>query len=108
MLLVLVHNTPQNTHPPTHPHKGSLGIGGALGVTVAKRMAITDLPQMVAAFHSLVGLAAVNTSIASYMLHPAGDPVHSVATLLGTFIGAVTLTGEGGRGGGGGGGRGGV
>lgn len=56
-------------------------------------MAITDLPQMVAAFHSLVGLAAVNTSIASYMMHPGGDMVHSVATLLGTFIGAITLTG---------------
>lgn len=72
---------------------GSLGIGGALGMTVARTMAITDLPQMVAAFHSLVGLAAVNTSIASYMMHPGGDMVHSVATLLGTFIGAITLTG---------------
>ena len=38
---------------------GGLGIGGLAGYGIAKRMAITDLPQMVAAFHSLVGLAAV-------------------------------------------------
>ena len=159
----------------------SLGVGGAVGATLAKRMAITDLPQMVsavhaalaplpalrslvapppclppahthtyppslpppqvAAFHSLVGLAAVCTSISSYMAtgervgvgvrvcgggprawsphggfareraHPAPRPplrasplplpadpahmdgVHLTTTMLGTFIGAVTLTG---------------
>lgn len=74
---------------------GALGLGGAIGTTLAKRMAITDLPQMVAAFHSLVGLAAVATSVASYMgdPHTASDAVHLVSTYLGTFIGAVTLTG---------------
>ena len=59
-------------------------------------MKITDLPQMVAAFHSLVGLAAVTTSVANYMGHNpalAMDSVHLVATYLGTWIGAVTLTG---------------
>ena len=59
-------------------------------------MKITDLPQMVAAFHSLVGLAAVTTSVANYMGHDpalAMDSVHLVATYLGTWIGAVTLTG---------------
>ena len=40
---------------------GALAAGGATGHILAKRMAITDLPQMVAAFHSLVGLAAVRT-----------------------------------------------
>jgi hypothetical protein len=40
---------PWLTHPPTHPSQilGSLGIGGAVGATIAKKMAITDLPQMV-------------------------------------------------------------
>ena len=60
-------------------------------------MKITDLPQMVAAFHSLVGLAAVTTSVANYMGHDpavAMDSVHLVATYLGTWIGAVTLTGN--------------
>ena len=42
------------------------------------------------------GLAAVATSVASYMAHPAAlaDPVHLTSTFLGTFIGAVTLTGS--------------
>ena len=42
------------------------------------------------------GLAAVATSVASYMAHPAAlaDPVHLTSTFLGTFIGAVTLTGR--------------
>jgi NAD(P) transhydrogenase beta subunit len=74
---------------------GGLAAGGAIGAYTAKRMAITDLPQMVAAFHSLVGLAAVTTSIASYVQdpHAAMDGVHLMSTYLGTFIGAVTLTG---------------
>lgn len=70
-------------------------MGGALGAYIAKRMAITDLPQMVAAFHSLVGFAAVATSVSNYMgdPHAAVDAVHLTSTFLGTFIGAVTLTG---------------
>lgn len=75
---------------------GGMGLGAAGGAVIAKRMAITDLPQMVAAFHSLVGLAAVTTSIASFMAHPGlADPIHLTSTYLGTLIGAVTLTGSG-------------
>lgn len=71
-----------------------MGVGGAIGAGVASRMAITELPQMVAGFHSLVGLAAVTTSIASYIAHPElMDPTHLTSTFLGAFIGAVTLTG---------------
>lgn len=75
----------------------TLGAGGLAGRWVAQRMKITELPQMVAAFHSLVGLAAVTTSIASYM--SATDPshldmVHKLSTYIGTFVGAVTLTGS--------------
>jgi NAD(P) transhydrogenase len=77
----------------------SLGLGGAVGGIIAKRMAITDLPQMVAAFHSLVGLAAVTSAASSY-LHAGGDmsqldSVHLTSTFLATFIGAITLTGSG-------------
>jgi H+-translocating NAD(P) transhydrogenase len=60
-------------------------------------MKITDLPQMVAAFHSLVGLAAVTTSLASFLgtSEPAHlDAVHKISMYLGTFVGAVTLTGS--------------
>lgn len=76
---------------------GTLGAGGVLGQFIAKRMKITELPQMVAAFHSLVGLAAVTTSAASFLA--TADPshldlVHKIATYLGTFVGAVTLTGS--------------
>ncbi len=76
---------------------GGLGLGGAAGTYVAKRMKITELPQMVAAFHSLVGLAAVTTSAASFLAtaDPANlDLVHKIAMYLGTFVGAVTLTGS--------------
>ena len=72
----------------------SLGIGGGLGALLAKKMAITDLPQMVAAFHSLVGLAAVTSAIASYAGGGHLDGVHLSSTYLATFIGAVTLTGS--------------
>lgn len=76
---------------------GGLGLGGAAGAYVAQRMKITELPQMVAAFHSLVGLAAVTTSAASFLAtaDPANlDLVHKISMYLGTFVGAVTLTGS--------------
>jgi H+-translocating NAD(P) transhydrogenase len=77
---------------------GCLGAGGAVGRAIAKRMKITELPQAVAAFHTLVGLAAVTTSAASFLAtaDPAHlDLTHKIAAYLGTFIGAVTLTGSG-------------
>lgn len=74
--------------------------GGLLGTTIAKKIEITDLPQLVAGFHSLVGLAAVLTCIATY-IHEfpnfATDPAANVvktATFLGTYIGGVTLSGS--------------
>ncbi|XP_060924448.1 NAD(P) transhydrogenase, mitochondrial-like [Limanda limanda] len=74
--------------------------GGTLGLTIAKRIEISDLPQLVAAFHSLVGLAAVLTCVAEYMIefphldtHPAAGMVKTVA-YLGTYIGGVTFSGS--------------
>ncbi|KAI7844259.1 hypothetical protein COHA_002057 [Chlorella ohadii] len=71
-------------------------IGASVGIAIARRIKITSLPQMVAAFHSLVGLAAVCTSVSSYLAGDAHemDGVHMTTTILGTFIGAVTLTGS--------------
>jgi NAD(P) transhydrogenase len=74
--------------------------GGALGLTIAKKIEITDLPQLVAAFHSLVGLAAVLTCFATY-IHDfptfATDPAAmtvKTALFLGTYIGGVTFSGS--------------
>lgn len=79
---------------------GVAGIGGLLGTIIAKRIQITDLPQLVAAFHSLVGAAAVLTCVATYM-HDfptlATDPAANVlktALFLGTYIGGVTFSGS--------------
>lgn len=74
--------------------------GGAVGLTIAKKLNITDLPQLVAGFHSLVGMAAVLTCLATYM-HDfptfATDPAASaikLALFLGTYIGGVTFSGS--------------
>merc|ERR1711963_507713 len=89
---------------PSHPVLAQMGMvagGGALiGSTIAKRIEITDLPQLVAAFHSLVGMAAVLTCVATYIDHfPsfATDPAATMiktSTFLGTYIGGVTFTGS--------------
>uniref|UniRef100_A0A668AH33 proton-translocating NAD(P)(+) transhydrogenase n=1 Tax=Myripristis murdjan TaxID=586833 RepID=A0A668AH33_9TELE len=70
------------------------------GLAIAKRIQITDLPQLVAAFHSLVGLAAVLTCVAEYMVeypHFATDPAANLTKIvayLGTYIGGVTFSGS--------------
>lgn len=79
---------------------GCMTGGGLLGLIIAKKLEITDLPQLVAAFHSLVGLAAVLTCFATY-LHDfptlATDPAAmtiKTALFLGTFIGGITFSGS--------------
>merc|ERR1712165_701686 len=75
------------------------GGGAAIGSTIAKKIEITDLPQLVAAFHSLVGMAAVLTCVATYIDHFPTFATAPDATLiksscfLGTYIGGVTFTG---------------
>merc|ERR1711962_1170414 len=89
---------------PSHPvlaQMGATAAGGALiGSTIAKRIEITDLPQLVAAFHSLVGMAAVLTCVATYIDHfpsfatdPAANMIKT-SLFLGTFIGGVTFSGS--------------
>ncbi|KAK8001601.1 hypothetical protein PG991_013823 [Apiospora marii] len=70
-------------------------IGGIAGFLIGKRITPTDLPQTVAALHSVVGLAAVLTSIGSVM----GDishasTLHLVTAYLGVLIGGITFTGS--------------
>ncbi|XP_008119073.1 NAD(P) transhydrogenase, mitochondrial [Anolis carolinensis] len=78
----------------------AMAMGGTMGLTIAKRIEISDLPQLVAAFHSLVGLAAVLTCVAEYMIeyphldvHPSANVLKTVA-YLGTYIGGVTFSGS--------------
>merc|ERR1719400_975464 len=79
---------------------GTAVAGAGIGTTIAKRIEITDLPQLVAAFHSLVGMAAVLTCVATYIDHFPGfatDPAATMiksTTFLGTYIGGVTFTGS--------------
>lgn len=79
-----------------------LGIGGGIGAVIAKRIAMTAMPQLVAAFHSLVGLAAVLVAAGALYAPTAfgiGAPgeIHAQALIemsLGVAIGAITFTGS--------------
>ena len=79
-----------------------LAIGGAVGTFVAMRIQMTALPQLVAAFHSLVGLAAVFVAAAAFIqpeafgIGIAGKikPQSLIEMGLGTAIGAITFTGS--------------
>ncbi|WP_284198739.1 NAD(P)(+) transhydrogenase (Re/Si-specific) subunit beta, partial [Azospirillum oryzae] len=79
-----------------------IAIGGAIGYVVAKKIEMTALPQLVAAFHSLVGLAAVFVALAAFYSPEAyGIGVRGaiakgslIEMALGTAIGAITFTGS--------------
>jgi NAD(P) transhydrogenase subunit beta len=79
-----------------------LGLGGGVGAVIARQIAMTAMPQLVAAFHSLVGLAAVFVAAAALYAPQAfgiGDAGHIhraslVEMALGAAIGAVTFTGS--------------
>jgi NAD(P) transhydrogenase subunit beta len=79
-----------------------LAIGGAIGATIARRIAMTAMPQLVAAFHSLVGLAAVLVAAAAFYSPEAfhiGTPgaIFSQSLIemsLGVAIGAITFSGS--------------
>ncbi|EAQ86424.1 conserved hypothetical protein [Chaetomium globosum CBS 148.51] len=74
---------------------GLAAIGSILGFLIGKRITPTDLPQTVAALHSVVGLAAVLTSIGSVMADLAHvSTLHLVTAYLGVLIGGITFTGS--------------
>jgi len=77
----------------------ALAIGAVIGTIVALRVEMTGMPQLVAALHSFVGLAAVLIGLNSDMtLHEfathAEKIIHETEVFLGVFIGAVTFTGS--------------
>ena len=89
----------------------AIALGAVIGLTTARRIAMTAMPQLVAAFHSLVGLAAVLVGIAAFLNPDAfgiadmvtpmiGQPfasIHQVSRIeliLGVAIGAITFSGS--------------
>ena len=78
---------------------GALAIGGAIGLYAARRVQMTQMPELVALMHSLVGLAACLVGFASYIdtsivYTGAEKAVHEVEIYLGVLIGAVTFSGS--------------
>ncbi|MEH3037878.1 MAG: NAD(P)(+) transhydrogenase (Re/Si-specific) subunit beta [Sphingomonas adhaesiva] len=88
----------------------AIALGAVIGMTIARRIAMTAMPQLVAAFHSLVGLAAVLVAAAAFLnpvafgiaipvLTPDGafaliNPVSRIEMGLGVAIGAITFSGS--------------
>jgi NAD(P) transhydrogenase subunit beta len=78
---------------------GALFAGGAVGATLAQRVGMTSMPELVAVLHSFVGLAAVLVGFAAYLSPSAtlvGAPrtIHEVEVFVGILVGAVTFTGS--------------
>ncbi len=79
---------------------GALVVGGAIGVIAAKKVQMTQMPELVALMHSLVGLAACLVGFASYVdtstvfPTPAEKAIHEVEIYIGILIGAVTFSGS--------------
>lgn len=74
-------------------------IGGAIGIYLAKKVEMTEMPELVAILHSFVGLAAVLVGFNSYLDHGSMmdavmENIHLTEVFLGIFIGAVTFTGS--------------
>merc|ERR1719251_872697 len=76
------------------PALALIGGGAVVGVGVGKAVSPMALPQTVAAFHALVGAAAVATCLASYLIHPQASVGHKVGAMLGNLIGGITFTGS--------------
>lgn len=72
---------------------GAVVVGGAIGLYLAARVAMTAMPELVALLHSFVGLAAVLVGVAAHLNHHGGVVV-SVEIFVDIAIGAITLTGS--------------
>ena len=78
---------------------GALAVGGGIGLYAARKVQMTQMPELVALMHSLVGLAACLVGYASYVdtsiaFEGAEKAIHEIEIYLGILIGAVTFSGS--------------
>jgi NAD(P) transhydrogenase subunit beta len=80
---------------------GALVIGGAIGLYAARSVQMTQMPELVALMHSMVGMAAVLVGYATYVdpeatngFEGAAETIHALEIYIGIFIGAVTFSGS--------------
>jgi NAD(P) transhydrogenase subunit beta len=78
---------------------GALAVGGAIGLYAARKVQMTQMPELVALMHSLVGLAACLVGFSSYVdtsivYQGAEKTIHEIEIYLGILIGAVTFSGS--------------
>src|SRR5678809_640456 len=92
---------PQVTQPGYGWIAGALAVGAAIGVFAARTVKMTQMPELVALMHSLVGLAAVLIGYANYVdPAPTGHPqgaektIHELEIYIGVLIGAITFSGS--------------
>jgi NAD(P) transhydrogenase subunit beta len=78
-------------------------VGGSIGAILAKRVEMTKMPELVAAMHSLIGLAAVCIAVTAvsepwaFSIAPRGEPIpfgNRLELFIGTFVGAITFSGS--------------
>ena len=99
--------TTLGSHPPGDPVAwglviGGIAVGGSIGAVIARRVPMTSMPELVAAFHSLVGMAAVLVAAGAFYAPAAFDigtegHIHGQSLIemsLGVAIGAITFTGS--------------
>jgi NAD(P) transhydrogenase subunit beta len=87
-------------HPDVHNYPiifAGLALGALIGIPVALKIQMTSMPQLVAALHSFVGLAAVLVAGGTYLIHAKEGAIEShllIELVVGSAIGAVTFTGS--------------